>query len=103
MVHNELQYEFIYQYVHYYFNSIGIEDTRSIIRELDKEQNDIQEEPTQEGEPSEDDLSQKEENEGESMSVDPEEKDEDNPDLKLDMINKPPPIERGKKKSQFLF
>lgn len=28
MVHNELQYEFIYQYVHHWFNKLGIDDTK---------------------------------------------------------------------------
>ena len=35
MVHNEMQYEFIYQFIHYWFNKLGIDDT-SVAKKEDK-------------------------------------------------------------------
>ena len=35
MVHNELQYEFIYQFVHFWFSKLGIDDTNRPQRKIE--------------------------------------------------------------------
>ena len=110
MVHNEMQYEFIYQFIHHWFNKINIDDTNHAQRKsntlkIDEQDNEETESPTNEG------YSQKcEEAEGEHdneednlIEQEPEQFEEENPELMLDLINKPPPIERGKKKPKFMF
>ena len=105
MVHNELQYEFIYQYVHYWFNQLNIDDTHHAPRQLTAEPESLPE-PEEHSNSIQSYRNSGESGEGEDTLIEqePEEHNSaENPDLILDMINKPPPIERGKNKPKFTF
>lgn len=111
MVHNELQYEFIYQYVHYWFNQLNIDDThhapRKIISNPEPLPEQVQEEHEEQDEHSSSIHSYQntgESGEGEDALIEQELEMHDsgeNPDLMLDMINKPPPISKNKPKFTF--
>jgi len=109
MVHNELQYAFIYQFIHYWLNKLNIDDTQHYTKPKELEEENNEKSNSQPDEPTNEGLS---ENKGESQSAESEGEmieqvpvnyeSEENENLVLDMINKPPPIDR-KNKPQFMF
>ena len=114
MVHNELQYNFIYQFVHYWFNKLDIDDTDQPIRPWEVEDRTKQKDNSHHSEPEEpetnegvsDKLDSQASGEGEEELIEqvPIQHDSgENPDLQLDMIHKPPPIKRNQNKPQFMF
>ncbi|CAI2364949.1 unnamed protein product [Moneuplotes crassus] len=106
MVHNELQYHFIYQFIHHYFNMKEIDDTETYIRPCEMEKNKTKIKSQSEEEPETKSNYSNYSYEGESNRSGEEmveskpviyDDEIENPDLQLDLLNKPPPIQRNKK------